>query len=81
MFGSGLTLSVGNSLWACELQKKATLVLRTQSGCYVFSEVAGKPDCECADPGWDGMESNGKDMVVLDLCVLCWVAMNLTVLC
>lgn len=45
-FGSGLTLSVGNSLWGCELQKKATLVLRTQSGCYVFSEVAGKADCK-----------------------------------
>lgn len=46
LLGDGMVLSVGNNLWACELCKKFTLVLRTQAGGYVFSEVAGKPECK-----------------------------------
>lgn len=64
MLGDGLVVSVGNTLWACELSKKATLVLRTLAGGYVFSEVAGKPECEsCND--W------GERVWLSGPCVLC----------
>lgn len=45
-FGTGMVVSVGNNLWTCELHRKSTLVLRTQTGSYVFNEVAGKPECK-----------------------------------
>ncbi|KAK8401154.1 hypothetical protein O3P69_002725 [Scylla paramamosain] len=45
-FSTGLVVSVGNNLWTCELQRKSTLVLRAQTGSYIFNEVAGKPECK-----------------------------------
>lgn len=67
-FGTGMVVSVGNNLWTCELHRKSTLVLRTQTGSYVFNEVAGKPECECSDLAllWRNV------VTALDLNVLAW---------
>ncbi|KAK4292654.1 hypothetical protein Pmani_034598 [Petrolisthes manimaculis] len=45
MIGEGLTMSVGNDLWRCDLCSKATLVLKTLQGVYIFKETFGKQDC------------------------------------
>ncbi|XP_042888753.1 protein piccolo-like isoform X2 [Penaeus japonicus] len=45
LIGEGLSVFVGDALWWSCLSKKSTLVLRAESGVYLFQETAGKPDC------------------------------------